>query len=228
MNKKIVYIGLVLLVISIVAFFGVSAIAVPLEGGAKAILMPKGSAYFNISINGTNYIHAFAFRSSSPVSFYYANRSAFDAIEAANSSNMSIASAAISLEGRGVLEAVSGAMAGIFPYTAYTSYLNMTKPFYFSQNAILPAGKYYAIFFNNGTSVANVTVIETALSESSAISSSILALVAIILFIAAIVVIVIGLIRKPKSTEAHSESEQDEAAEATYRRIEEKANKSKR
>ncbi|MGC8586894.1 MAG: hypothetical protein ACP5K9_01220 [Candidatus Micrarchaeia archaeon] len=219
MNRKLMYIGLALLAISIFAFLGISYIAVPSEGLARAVLLPKGSAFFNMSINGTGFLHVFGFKSTEPVSFYYTNSSAFSAIRAYNFSNVSVAAAAKKLEGRGVFEVLSNATAGIFPYTSYTGYLNITKPSYIANNLTLPAGKYYAIFFNNGTSSANVTVVETALSENSAIYSSVLALFAIVLFIAAIITIVIALVKKSDSGKHMSDAEQDKLAEEAYKRI---------
>ena len=115
MRKNFLYIGLLLFVLGLATAFVLlpSQASQHLNPIQKQLLLSSGSVnYVAIPMNKTGIIEAI-FSSSSPVDFYFANSSAFGAIESPGPT--STRERAVSLEGKGVYAIYEGSKNAAFP-----------------------------------------------------------------------------------------------------------------
>ncbi|MGI0141479.1 MAG: hypothetical protein ACREBF_02395 [Candidatus Micrarchaeales archaeon] len=202
MNKKIIIIG----VIVVLAAFIIGSIAIPnaLLGVANfanqnIVVLSHQSAFKSLYLNQTGFM-VVGFQSLSAVNFYFANSSAFKTLDSYANSSLLLSQWATRLFGNGVYEILPNSTVGIFPYSQLTN--STPSGAYITKNVtLLPAGTYYALFYNprNISATVNVTSdISTNISSQGAYILGI-GLTVFILFIAGIILIIYGIIKKPKS-----------------------------
>ncbi len=223
-RKKILYIGLALVVIGIAVAFlspGVALPAIfpsPVSHNITVMAGALGSLPIYLNESG---LAILTFNSSAPVDFYLTNSTAFASISAASQTNSSPRLAAIGLEGNGVYELYQSSTSGVFPYTNLP---NVTAPAYLLNVSLLQPGTYYALFYNTGNASARVSAALLPLSLSAIQSgeTSIGAYfgVAAILFIVGVALSIFAFVSKGKQKEVEGTIDADAARE--YDRIERK------
>lgn len=213
MNKRIIIIGIIVIILS----FLIGTIALPnaLLGIAhfsnqSVSILPAHNSYLPYFINETGFI-VVGYQSSTPLNFYFANASAFLILQNYMNSTLQLSQWATRLQGNGVLESIPNSKVGIFPYSQFSSSNSTPAGSYVIANAsLLPAGNYYAIFQNLANSSASVNVtsdVSTNISSQGGYIFGIGVLI-FVLFVAGIIIIVYGVIKKPKAAPEQTGSEQ--------------------
>lgn len=208
MRKKIVYIGLLLMALSVALFVSVSSSSLNVPHGQQLVenmtIPVLGYKAMPITANGTSAIEFYTASSSASNVFLF-NQSAFTAWNSSMPSQpYNGLKLAESLEGMGAMVIYSGTPAALVPPTL--SY----PPAYISNalnesTGVVPAGAYYAVIENmNGTLVnanpINATfvylpAVTSKLASQSFIRFSAEGIAAILLFVAGIVLAVYGAMR---------------------------------
>ncbi len=228
MKKKLFYLGLILIIAALVAFFfAVPALAVPSQltnFTVKSIAIVGGSsASIPVFLNSSGIVAVeYNVTDSQRVSFYLADASAFGAISNASRQNMSAEQVAASLEGNGVYELYALSVNGIYPY--YANYSSaVSAPDYMANVTTMRSGYYYAGFYNPSNITATIKVSAEPItltqleSTNSSISDGMLATG--ILFVIGIALIVFAVFSKPKQQPAQGGGLNAEVAKA-YDQIE--------
>ncbi|MCL5239385.1 MAG: hypothetical protein M1286_02855 [Candidatus Marsarchaeota archaeon] len=229
MRKRILYLGLALIVIGVAIAFLSPGIALPSIFPSPVphnlTVAPLSSRYVAVGLNQSG-LTVLTFNSSSPIDFYMTNSTAFSLISASSSANYSPRSEALSLEGNGVYEVYENSSTGVFPYT---NFANLSAPSYLENTTFLLPGAYYAFFYNTANRTANVTVDTLPLALSSIRSGEssigIYVGVAIIVFFIGIGVSLYALFAKDRDREKQQAMDSDVAKE--YERIEGQGRKGK-
>ncbi len=222
MNKKFLYIGIMLLVLGVVVSFFSLGVELPSQFSRpvpQSVSVGPGSTDYQALYLNQSGILEVVFNSSAPLDFYLANASAFASINASGSPSAA-RNAAIRLEGNGVFAFYADAKNGTFPYLGYQG---IARPAYASNaTVVLPAGQYYSIFANNGTTAASVTIAESpiTLSKLQAGSSSVIKYVGAsgVMFLVGLGLIVFSFFAKGEKKAG--EGGMDEEAAREYERIE--------
>ncbi len=222
MNKRIVLIGVLLIVLGLIAAViatttfnnSVKTLASQLLRNATINSTMRSFAYVQISLSNASQIYVLAEMNKS-ANFYIFNSSAFGAwtASASNTVNSTGLAAAEALEGRGALFIAKNST---FVDSASPVAPNSTEDIVFSaSNATEPAGTYYAVSDNtngsasasNGTVMTKLvyyapgTLSSNTISKYSGSGTTVLAgsVMFLILIIAGIILLVYGLIKKPKA-----------------------------
>ncbi|MDE1869502.1 MAG: hypothetical protein KGH71_00765 [Candidatus Micrarchaeota archaeon] len=213
MNKRIILIGIIVMVAS----FVIGAIALPnaLMGisnfsNQSISLLPAHNTYLPYFINETGFI-VLGYQSSQNLNFYFANASAFLILQNYMNSTLTLSQWATRLQGNGVLESIPNSKIGIFPYSQFSSSNAAPQGSYIVENAsILPAGNYYAIFQNTGNSSATVNVTSNVSTNISSKGGYIfgIGILIFVLFVAGIIIIVYGIVKRPKIAPEQETSQQ--------------------
>ncbi|VVB77276.1 Uncharacterised protein [uncultured archaeon] len=219
MRKNLLYLGIILFIIGIVAAMvsmqaaipsGFAPVAEQLTVGANSL----SSVKLHLNESGMAWI---AYNSSGAIDAYIANQSAFDAIEGASSASAR-ASVATSLEGKGVYAIYSGSTSGSFPYASSGA----ASPAYMNLSSAMAAGNYYLAFWNGGNSTAHITatyfLLSSAQMGSAVFDVAIYGGVSFLVAVAGIIIALVSLFIKEK-TPAQAEKIDDEAQKA-YEQIE--------
>lgn len=198
MNKRVFLIGLLLLLLGIVISGG--AVYTTLPSASEVITQSKNLSisagsygYLPMPLNQTSGLYVI-FNSTQPVTFIFANSSAFYNLSSVTQPQMF--SKAEEQEGKGVLEIFNGT-TGSFPYSSAEKGIAV----YFTNVTFLPAGNYFLVFINHGSLPARVelrsaqvlaaSIAAKAYSNLPAVSAmamvgSFLALIGIILMVASL------------------------------------------
>jgi flagellar basal body-associated protein FliL len=213
MEKKILYIGLALIVIAIVILI----VTTFTGAGLGQYLVTQNTTiasghFFSLQLNSSSpSLFILIAATSNPVNMYLFNQSGFTAWNA-RASNVSGISSAISLEGAGTFLVYKNAMNATIPETSYT-----TSPLYSSnQSQLYSAGKYYFVIDNTNGSASAATQVLAHIAYLPPISNSslqngplvglngqlqediILGIVFFVFLVAGIIVLLYGFFRKPK------------------------------
>ncbi len=221
MNKRIVLIGIVLIVLGIIAAIiasstfsnSIQLLAGQLLRNATIHSAQQNYAYLPINVTNASQIYVLAELNKSS-NFYVFNGSAFGVWVSAvkNATNASGIRTAVSLEGKG---AYFIAENSTFVDTASSVAPNSTENIvYAASNAVEPAGTYYAVSDNtNGSASANNgtvltklvyympgTISSNTLAEYSGPGDTVLAssIAFLALVIAGIILVIYGVWKKPK------------------------------
>lgn len=221
MDKRFIYVGIVLIIIAIasiiIVFDTVSTISQASPRILKVVNFTVGSNsyyYSSIAANGS-YIVLALISSKSPLNFYLFNSSAFGAWALHMGSNVSVASGASgfayakSLIGKGAVTIFHNANNATMPYISNYA---ASGPYYQSNASNisigeLPHGKYYVVADNTfGSASHNSSVNSTMLIYSPSIKVSSLrsygytvvagGTVSVLAIISGIVILIIGLLKR--------------------------------
>ncbi len=224
MKKNFLYIGLLLFVLGLVTAFATSQTFPHLNPIQKQLVLNSGSiGYVALPLSENGLLEVF-FNSSSPVDFYFANATAFGAID--GHGNISAREKAVSLEGNGVYSVYEGADSGSFPVALASS-----TPVYLKNiTSLLSRGTYYALFDDVNASSANINLVYASWNETTAESIvgtvGLYGTVSLVLLLAGLAICVAALLMKDKKKEPPPEQVMDEQAKKEYERID-KAGKRK-
>ncbi len=222
MDKKIVYIGLGLIVIAIVLFLINIYLGSSVSSGFQNVLLTQnltinGGAFSSVSINATNNSYFFvAAQLSKEANIYLFNSSAYKSWKSAVSSNSPVhgITAAIGLEGKGAFYIFKNTINASIPQGLGISAQNAT--YATNSTALYPAGTYYVVIDNtNGSASYQSQVLAHVLYLPPITNSSItsgplaglggqitqeiwLGLAFFIILVAGLVVTVYGYFKKPK------------------------------
>ncbi|MEM3178200.1 MAG: hypothetical protein QXT36_03390 [Candidatus Micrarchaeaceae archaeon] len=214
MNKKILYIGIILFVLGIAISFALpSAISPNVE---KISIEPFDYAYEPITINNTGTALIIDYLSSNLTNFYFANSSGFAALKNLMVANHSILSEAKQLLGNGVIEIIPNSTSGAFPSASALNTTNKT-----SISSMAP-GTYYLIYENLNNKTIQLDYTYEALSGASELSIFSAGIASFILFVAGIIIIILAFIIKPKAQVVQQQTKTQNEAEidALYKKIE--------
>lgn len=211
MKKKLIYIGLALLVISFVLLISAGSL---ITSTASSLLAEKNvtagaSSFTYVQAALNNQTAVFGMVTATPVNFYLFNSSGYLAwtSDVYSSNSPSGYKAALSLEGAGLLYGYSNTKSATVPYAAA---IDNGTPFYQSNTlAGLVTGTYYLVVDNTNGSASAASAVKativypspTALQSSSSATASTIEIIAsgagfFILLIAGIVLVVYGFIKK--------------------------------
>ena len=231
MRRKIVYVGLLLMVLSVVLFVAISSSPVSIPHGQQLtenMTVPVlGYKAVQIIENGTSSI-AFYVASSSDSNVFLFNQSAFSAWNKSISSQpYNGLGLATSLESLGALVIYGGTPTALVPPVSsyaplYTSnVLNVSS-------GIVPAGVYYAVIENMNGTLVNPKAINATFVYLPAVSSSLAGrsfvrissegIVAILLFVVGIILAIYGALQPGPAGRAKGVPTQEEV-DALYRGI---------
>ncbi|MDE1870534.1 MAG: hypothetical protein KGH71_06205, partial [Candidatus Micrarchaeota archaeon] len=164
-------------------------------------ILPAQNTYVQLFLNQTGFI-VVGYQSGARLNFYFANASGFNILKGYMNSTITLSQWATRLQGNGVLESIPNSTVGIYPYSQFAQPNSVPSGAYSMKNVtLLPAGNYYAIFQNLGSSTARVNVttdVSTNISSKGAYIFGI-GIVIFIIFLAGIILIVYGIIKKPKA-----------------------------
>ncbi|MGB9732628.1 MAG: hypothetical protein ACPLYE_01925 [Candidatus Micrarchaeales archaeon] len=197
MNKKIIYIGFLLLIIGIIFSYQLAAsfFQIPYYSTAKVLIAPNASATISFTLNKTSAV-MIAYNSTLPIDFYVVNKSAYNSFLLGNELNIS------KIKSAKALEVILGSRYGAF---SNFMAMNQAQAQYY-QKASMQNGSYYGVFVNTHNSTASVLVVygeEAAgknyldLLESGSVAA--------LLFLGGIVLIIYGLIARKKKDEEKEE-----------------------
>ncbi len=162
-KRNLFYIGIVLVVLGLGVGFVAPGSVIPSlfpSPASQSVSVAAGSVgNLPIQLNESGLI-VLTFNSISKINFYVANATAFGAI---GSAGANATRTALGLEGNGVYEVYENSTSGAFPYAGYQ---NTTAPNYLLNVSAMPAGTYYAAFYNGGNATAQVGITYLAISIS--------------------------------------------------------------
>ena len=220
MRKSVLFVGIALLIIGIVIVIVAVPTTLPNTFGSQINQMqlhvgPNAINYVSMYLNNTGLIGV-TFNATNPVDFYLVTSVVFNQVSASKNAS----AVAPSLYGNGVYEAYLNATLGVFPPIATNSFL---PPAYFANVTQLPAGTYYALFYNGGNRSAEVSTryISLPASQLQASVSSIgtsAGGIGIILCFVGLIVIITALFLKAKPNP--KELNEDAEAQKEYEQIE--------
>ena len=213
MRKKIVYIGIVLLV---------AAVAVLLLSGSVANIRGllteqnvtvAGSMFSSVPItiqNGSIVLLIGSFRS--PINFYVFNSTGFSRWSSplANSTETGY-QRALGLRGDGLFFAYNNITSVVVPYQ--TGAGNVTPSYYVNTSKGMPGGTYYAVMDNGaGSRSASINVNATLLYNAGSASSkklynfvfeeAVMGILFFVLLVAGAIVLIFGFVKKDKNKDA--------------------------
>jgi hypothetical protein len=114
----------------------------------RAILGNYLSGYIALPVNSTSLVD-FEYTSINATDFYMVNDSAFGKLLPLINANKSIRSAAMALEGNGLMIAYLNQTKGSFPYDASFSGILPTPNYTSANTSVLAPGLYYVVFTND-------------------------------------------------------------------------------
>lgn len=220
MRRSVLFVGIALLIIGIVVVILAVPTTLPNTFGSQINQMQlhvgsNATNYVSVYLNNTGLIGV-TFNATSPVDFYLVTGVVFNQV----STSKNISAVAKSLYGNGVYEAYINATAGVFPPLTTASLL---PPAYAANTTRLPAGTYYALFYNSGNRSANVSARYISLPASQlqasvrSIGTSAGGMGIILCFVGVIVIIAAVFLKaKPNPNELSEEAE----VQKEYERIE--------
>lgn len=232
MNKRIVIIGILLILISFLA--GIVLTPNTFTSIANTSLMnlsvaQGGNAYVPFVV-GANGLVSVIYNSNTKLDFYFANATAFGTLGGYKNSSLTLSQWARNLYGNGVYEIVPNSANGIFPNFAAT---NSSLNYSYANQSLFPfaAGTYYALFENLGNQSANIQMI-SSVSDSARVASGFSQVIKIgIVFFAAllagIILIIYGILKKPKVAPVEPATDQKKVDEM-YKGLEKKKPKGKK
>ncbi|MEM3247700.1 MAG: hypothetical protein QXV80_00055 [Candidatus Micrarchaeaceae archaeon] len=216
MNKKLLYIGIILVVVGIVISLMLPTTLSPNIG--KISIAPLGYVYVPITINETGATLVVEYLASNLTNFYLANSSGFAALSNLMTTNYSILPEAKRLLGNGVIAIIANSTSGIFPSS---SNLNSTNQ---ASIASMAPGRYYLIYENLKNKTIQLAYTYKALNSVSEISIFASGLASTILFIAGIIILILAFIIKPKAKaipdRKSAQTQMEAEIDALYKRIE--------
>ncbi len=193
MDKKIVYIGIGLLVLAILMIFVAPSVAFQFNTSTFNTTL-KPNQTLSVPINLTKLsIMLIVYQANYSINFFVLNNSAYSAASKGN-----FYSKAVSHEGNGTLEIELNTLSGTFP----EQLANASAGDYVYKNAtLLPAGRYYLVFQGNAI---NSTPLAYQINTNNSFSSnllpiSIIGLIFIIGLVGGIIAIGYGLMKKGDS-----------------------------
>jgi len=192
MRKKIIYIGILLIIASLaIAYQGASALfQIPTYYSTRAVISPNVTASSPFTYNESTYI-TLIFNSTSPINFYVVNESAYDQVK-----NLRLNTSIEQI--RGISEIKLNTYNGIFSNLIA---LNENSVLLYNTSN-LKNGTYYAIFENTGNKTANLTILYIFQRKSSSFNAIFgYGSVSAILLISGTVLIIYGFILKSESNE---------------------------
>ncbi len=220
MEKKFIYIGILLLVLfAVVLFVAVPAALGISFGRVNFAIAPGHDAYTMASANAT-YFSEVAYNSTENLDFYVANATAFNALLPHVSLNESLMNASLALEGKGIFEVLSNSHVGSFPAA------NSSLLLYSSYNSIsVIAEPYYLLFQNTANATANVImVVSHARNPASDVTGfASLGTAMLVFLLLGIGLIAYGIFKKPKTPEKDVVSKDE--VDALYKRMDGKQNR---
>ncbi|MGC8628938.1 MAG: hypothetical protein ACP5T4_01885 [Candidatus Micrarchaeia archaeon] len=229
MNTRILLFGIILFVAGlIVSAASVSSVLASVSTSPTSFSLyvaPESYAYLNVSEN-LNALTSIFYSASQPITFVYANYSAFKVLTASQSKNF--IDTAMGLEGKGVYE-IANATKGIFPYVSSLS-STIPEPIYATNYSTTAQGTYFAIFFNHNSTTADVEAKEITYSYAGiqngikVASGTVLA--SSILMILGLLIIVFSFFAS-RSKKAQTPETMDENVAKIYAQIEKKAKQAK-
>ena len=225
MRKKIVYVGIAVLLAGLLAYFYVySSISSAISASSTQVL---SRVYKNFTLQQASYgvinftgtapnISAFVVEANKSVDVSLLNASAYALWGSSISSNKSAygyAEAARSLEGRGAILLYENVTNATYPYT-------YAQPAYATNNTnatfgILPIGRYYIIVNGHNSSEGQIAVNSIVVGDVSVAenydtlkSIGLLSVVAVLLFVIGLIIIIVGLFRKDKNKQGSEMSQE--------------------
>ena len=211
MDKKLIYIGIGLLVLAVVLIFAAPSIAFQFNTSTQnATLAPN--QILTIPLNASKpSVFLIIYQASSGISFYFLNATAYNNINAYGGLYQSAAA----YEGRGTLEIVRNSSAGTFP----GAFSNASVGYFYKNSTILNPGKYYLIFQSHNH---NSTSLEYQINVNNSLSSNLLpiALLGIVFMIAlvgGIIAVAYGLF---KNAAQEKNASSDAKIQEAYAQIE--------
>lgn len=234
MNKKIILIGIIVIVLA----FIIGSVALPNAlssisnfGTQSLVILPGQTSYTTYFLNETGFIIA-GYQSNAAMNFYFVNQSGFDSLKGYFNSTLTLSQWARNHQGSGVIESITNSRVGIFPYSQFTNQTAVPTGSYISQNAsILPAGNYYAILQNADNVTANVNVTSDVSANIQKQSGSIFAIgiSVFIVFVAGIGIVIYGIIKKPKvPADQTNKSDDSKKIDELYKGVDRKKGKAKK
>ncbi|MDE1828451.1 MAG: hypothetical protein KGH65_04795 [Candidatus Micrarchaeota archaeon] len=233
MNKKIVIIGILLILAAFAA--GIAVTPGTFGSIANTTLMNvsigaqgSSSVPFIVGVNG---LVSVIYNSDSSVDFYFANSTAFKTLGPYQNSSLLLSQWARNLYGNGVYEIIPNSANGIFPNFAPQNSTSLNYS-YASQNEFpLAAGTYYAIFENSGNKSTVIQMI-SSISDSSRVAAGFsqfikVGLVFFFALLAGIILIIYGILKKPKVQPAAPAADQRKVDEI-YKDVDRKKPKGKK
>lgn len=235
MDKKILYIGIAVLVAAILVLMLNVSNTSNIANGFSNVLVVKnlsvGSGNFStVQLNTTNSSYLFIIaEANKPSDMYLLNASGFAAWKLGISENLTGVSTAKSLEGNGVLVVYANAINATIPGGLTQS----SAPLYtYNESGFFPAGQYYFVVDNTngsasyGSSVYAKIIYVPPITNSSVQSGQFATIgsqveqeivygtVFFVLIIAGAVLVLYGFFKKPKGTESGTPGPQKLAANA--------------
>ncbi len=204
MDKRIVYSGIVLILLSLVAAFFYSSylFQIPTFSNIGIVLAPNMTSSTAFQVNQSSLI-TLTYNSTEPIDAYIINSPAYVDAIAIIKNSYKLRQMVLMLEGNGTLGVYLNSTFGIFSNGLYASNstINIGKPAYSASPNDYANGTYYLILQNFGNKEANVTVIETVNNNIYQKVGSIVydSTLVGILFISGIGIIAFGVIRKSKA-----------------------------
>ncbi len=220
MEKKFIYIGILMLVLFAVVLLVAVPDALGISFGKTAFAIAPGhDAYTTASANATYFSEA-VYNSTENLDFYVANATAFSTLLPYVSLNESLMNASLALEGNGMLEILNNSHIGSFPAA------NSSQVLYSNYNAISAiAEPYYIIFQNAGNATANVIMVVSRIRNptSDVVGFASLGAIMLAFLLLGIGLIAYGIFKKPKTPEKDVVSKDE--VDAIYKKIEDKGKK---
>ncbi|MDE1850213.1 MAG: hypothetical protein KGH54_00255 [Candidatus Micrarchaeota archaeon] len=233
MNKRIVIIGVILILLAFVA--GIALTPNTFTSIANTSLMnisvaQGGNSYVPFVV-GANGLVSVIYNSNARLDFYFANSTAFKTLGAYKNSSLTLSQWARNLYGNGVYEIVPNSANGIFPNFAPT---NSSLNYSHANQSLFPfaAGTYYALFENLGNQSANIQMI-SSISDSARVASGFSQVIKIgVAFFAAllagIILIIYGILKKPKEAPVEPAAADQKKVDEMYRDVEKKKPKGRK
>ena len=163
MDKRIVYSGIVLILLSLVAAFFYSSylFQIPTFSNIGIVLAPNMTSSTAFQVNQSSLI-TLTYNSTEPIDAYIINSPAYVDAIAIIKNSYKLRQMVLMLEGNGTLGVYLNSTFGIFSNGLYASNstINIGKPAYSASPNDYANGTYYLILQNFGNKEANVTVIE--------------------------------------------------------------------
>lgn len=214
MQKKLVYIGIGLIILAILVIFIAPSVAIQFKTSTYNTTL-AANQLLTVPLNFSQ--EAFlllVYKSNSTISFFVFNNSAYHSLNTGSN----IYPQAVALEGKGALSITPNSTVGSFP----GAITNATSGSYFNPNStILPPGNYYAVFQGNPI---KTTPLKYQINVNDSLSSNLLSIAALgvvflIALVGGLIAIAYGIIRKDASS---SEAQADEQAKKAYAQLDKK------
>ncbi len=226
MMKKVVYVGLLLIVIAVIiaiagSFIGSNSLQGLQQSITQQNITVAAGTYQSVQLNNPNAssLVIIAEHSSSPVSVYLFNSSGFSLWKTALSANSEISGLqdAISLAGEGAIYIFNDSTLAIMPYNTSSSSTQSntgaisSRPLYYPAHVLLPIGTYYIVVDNGQSGVSvNSRVAYSAPVPEQNVTTQLISPVAkelafaaafgtvvFVLFIIGMVITIWGLFKRP-------------------------------